>query len=95
MPFITIRVTGGNEAPTTEQKQKLIAGATQFVVDVLGKNPETTHVIIEEVPLDNWGIGGKSCTVRRAQSEKKVRRIRRRADFLTALNRARRPQRRA
>ena len=71
MPLITIRVTGGSEAPTTEQKQKLIAGATKLVVDVRGKNPETTHVIIEEVPLGNWGIGGKSCTVRRAQSAKK------------------------
>ena len=46
MPFITIRVTGGREAPSPEQKARLIAGATQLVVDVLGKNPETTHVII-------------------------------------------------
>ena len=66
MPFITIRVTGGREAPSPEQKARLIAGATQLVVDVLGKNPETTHVIIEEVPMDNWGIGGISTTERRA-----------------------------
>jgi len=27
-------------------------------VRVLGKNPATTSVIIEEVPPENWGIGG-------------------------------------
>ena len=45
--------------PFREQKQKLIAGATQLVVDILGKNPETTHVVIDEVPVDNWGVIGK------------------------------------
>ena len=53
MPFVNIKLTGGNEAPTAEQKQALIAGATQLLVDVLGKNPATTVVIIEEVPTDN------------------------------------------
>ena len=36
----------------------IIAGATELMVDVLGKDPETTHVVIEEVPLANWGVGG-------------------------------------
>ncbi len=71
MPFITIRVTGGAEAPTKKQKEELIAGATDLVVRVLGKNPETTHVIIEEVPMDNWGIGGRPTTVRRAEAAAK------------------------
>lgn len=56
MPYINIRVT--DEQLTKEQKQKLIAGATQLVVDILDKNPETTHVIIDEVPIDNWGVKG-------------------------------------
>lgn len=55
MPYINIRVT--DEGVTKEQKQKLIEGATQLMVDVLGKNPETTHVVIDEVNTDNWGIG--------------------------------------
>jgi len=38
---------------------------TQALVDVLGKNPETTVVVIEEVDTDNWGIGGVSVTERR------------------------------
>ena len=47
-----------HEAPTVEQKKELIAGATDLLVRVLGKNPATTSVIIEEVPPENWGIGG-------------------------------------
>lgn len=65
MPFVNIKVTGGTEAPTAEQKQELIKGATELLQRVLNKNPATTVVIIEEVSTDNWGIGGESVTVRR------------------------------
>lgn len=57
MPYINIRVT--DEQVTQEQKRQLIAGATQLVVDVLDKNPKSTHVVIDEVPIDNWGVNGK------------------------------------
>jgi 4-oxalocrotonate tautomerase len=60
MPLVNIRIT--KESATAEQKQKLIQGATQLLVDVLGKNPKTTFVIIDEVDTDNWGIGGESVT---------------------------------
>ena len=65
MPFVNIKVTGGKEAPTAEQKAELIKGATELLVRVLNKNPATTVVIIEEVNTDNWGIGGQSITERR------------------------------
>ena len=65
MPFVNIKVTGGSEAPTAEQKQELIKGATELLQRVLNKNPATTVVIIDEVSTDNWGIGGESVTVRR------------------------------
>ena len=65
MPFDNIKVTSGAEAPTAEQKQELIKGATELLQRVLNKNPATTVVIIEEVSTDNWGIGGESVTVRR------------------------------
>ena len=67
MPFVNIRIT--REGVTPEQKQKLIEGVTQLLVDVLGKNPATTFVIIDEVDTDNWGIGGKSVTELRAASQ--------------------------
>ncbi|MDD2496729.1 MAG: 4-oxalocrotonate tautomerase family protein [Desulfitobacteriaceae bacterium] len=67
MPFVNIKIT--KEGATKEQKARLIQGATQLLVDVLGKNPQTTVVVIDEVDTDNWGIGGESITVRR-QREK-------------------------
>ena len=63
MPVVNIKITGNS--PTAEQKAKVIQGVTELLRDVLGKNPQTTMVIIEEVDTDNWGIGGESITVRR------------------------------
>jgi len=63
MPFVNIRIT--KEGATTEQKGQLIAGVTRLLQEVLGKNPQTTFVIIDEVETDNWGIGGETVTARR------------------------------
>lgn len=63
MPFVNIKIT--KEGATAEQKARLIAGATQLLVDVLNKNPNTTVVVIDEVDTDNWGIGGQTITLRR------------------------------
>jgi 4-oxalocrotonate tautomerase len=38
-----------------------------MMVEVLGKNPATTVVIIEEVEADNWGVGGETVAARRAR----------------------------
>jgi 4-oxalocrotonate tautomerase len=65
MPYVNIKVT--REGVTDEQKAALIKGATQLLVDVLGKNPATTVVVIDEVEMDNWGIGGKTVTVLRRE----------------------------
>ena len=56
MPYILVQVT--DEGVTKEQKAAIISGATQLMVEVLGKSPATTHVVIDEVSLDNWGVGG-------------------------------------
>jgi 4-oxalocrotonate tautomerase len=63
MPYVNIKIT--REGATAEQKAALIRGATQLLVDVLGKNPQTTVVTIDEVETDNWGIGGETVTVLR------------------------------
>ncbi|HGM9834645.1 TPA: 2-hydroxymuconate tautomerase family protein [Proteus mirabilis] len=68
MPYVNIKIT--REGATAEQKEQLIAGATQLLVDVLGKNPATTVVVIDEVDTDNWGIGGKTATDLRASAKK-------------------------
>ena len=71
MPYVNIKVTGGSEAPSTEQKAELIRGVTELLSRVLNKNPETTVVVIDEIDMDNWGIGGKSVTVLRAEARNK------------------------
>lgn len=67
MPYVNIKIT--KEGATKEQKAALIAGATQLLVDVLGKNPQTTFVIIEEVDTDNWGIAAESVSERRKRGQ--------------------------
>ena len=71
MPYVNIKVTGGSEAPSAEQKAELIRGVTELLSRVLNKNPATTVVVIDEIDMDNWGIGGKSVTVRRAEARNK------------------------
>ena len=69
MPYVNIRVTRENGTPTAEQKAELIKGATELLVRVLGKNPATTVVVIDEVDTDNWGVGGETVTPRRRQGK--------------------------
>ena len=56
MPYVNIRIT--REGATPEQKAELIGGVTDLLRRVLGKNPATTVVNIDEVDVENWGIGG-------------------------------------
>ena len=63
MPYVNIKIT--KEGVTAEKKALLIQGVTQLLADLLGKNPQTTVVIIDEVETDNWGIGGETVTARR------------------------------
>jgi 4-oxalocrotonate tautomerase len=60
MPYVNIKVTDDNV--TVEQKRQLIQGTTQLLVDVLNKNPDATHVVIDEVSTDNWGVKGETVT---------------------------------
>lgn len=63
MPYVNIRVT--EEGVTAAQKLQLIEGVTDLLSDVLGKDPATTFVIIDEVPTDNWGLNRENITSRR------------------------------
>jgi 4-oxalocrotonate tautomerase len=65
MPFVNVQIT--REGATPEQKAAIIQGATQLMVDILGKDPATTFVVIDEVELDNWGVGGFPVTEYRAR----------------------------
>ena len=67
MPYVNIKIT--KEGATSEQKGELIKGVTDLLAKVLGKNPATTVVTIDEVETDNWGIGGESVTDRRKRGQ--------------------------
>ena len=56
MPYVNIKIT--REGATSEQKSELIKGVTDLLVRVLDKNPATTFVVIDEVAMENWGVGG-------------------------------------
>lgn len=65
MPYINIKIT--REGATRAQKAQLIAGVTELMVQVLNKSPATTFVVIDEVELEDWGIGGLPVDEYRAQ----------------------------
>lgn len=56
MPYVNIQIT--REGVSADQKAALIQGTTDLLVKVLHKDPATTFVVIDEVDLDNWGVGG-------------------------------------
>ena len=57
MPYVKIEVT--REGVTREQKKALVKGVTDLIVDVLNKDPQLTHVVIQEFDLDDWGYAGE------------------------------------
>ena len=67
MPYVNIKIT--REGATPEKKAHLINGVTKLLADILGKNPRTTVVAIDEVETDNWGIGGETVTSRRNRGQ--------------------------
>jgi 4-oxalocrotonate tautomerase len=73
MPYVNIQVTREGTSPgatqtTPEQKRALIEGVTQLLLDVLGKAPDSTFVVIQEVDLENWGVGGVTVPEWRARN---------------------------
>jgi len=72
MPYVNIKVTREGTAPgasgtTPEQKRALIKGVSDLLYQVMGKDPATTFVVIDEVELDNWGVGGVTTLEYRAR----------------------------
>ena len=65
MPYVNIKVT--DEGVTVEQKRRLISGVSQLLQEILNKDPSTTHVVIDEVDTDNWGVGHESVSQMRAR----------------------------
>jgi 4-oxalocrotonate tautomerase len=63
MPIVTIQITREGATPdqksaTAEQKAALIKGVSDLLLNVLNKPTSSTFVVIEEVEMENWGMGG-------------------------------------
>lgn len=68
MPYVNVQITTG---ATREQKSRIVADITNSLVSVLGKNPEHTHIVIQEIEEQNWGFAGKlTDELRRHEREK-------------------------
>lgn len=65
MPYINVRITKGGV--TAEQKAQIVAEMTDTLRRVLGKKPEHTHIIIDEIDPENWGYAGMLTTEFRRQ----------------------------
>lgn len=59
MPYVSVRITKG---ATREQKRQVVAEITDTLARVLGKKPEHTHIIIDEVEPEDWGYAGMLTT---------------------------------
>lgn len=73
MPYVNIKVTREGTAPgasatTPAQKRALVKGVSDLLFEILGKPPHWTFVVIDEVELENWGVGGMTTTEYRRQS---------------------------
>lgn len=67
MPYINLQIT--RDGVTAQQKAQIVAEFTQTLVRVLGKKPEHTHIVIQEIDTDNWGFAGELTTeLRRRQA---------------------------
>jgi 4-oxalocrotonate tautomerase len=55
MPYVNIQITKG---ATRDQKAQLVKEVTASLVRILGKKPEHTHIVIQEIADEDWGFSG-------------------------------------
>ena len=55
MPYINLQITKG---ATRAQKEAVVREFTDTLVRHLGKKPEHTHVVIQEINDEDWGFAG-------------------------------------
>lgn len=67
MPYVNVKIT--KDGVSREQKTQIVREITDTLVRVLGKKPEHTHIVIDEVDTDNWGFAGMLTTDYRKQQK--------------------------
>ncbi len=68
MPYVNVRIT--KDGVTAAQKRQIVEEITQTLVRVLGKKPEHTHIVIDEIEPENWGFAGMLTTEFSKQNKK-------------------------
>jgi len=63
MPYVNVKIL--EDGVSRDQKRALVRALTDAVSTVLGKDPATTIVVIDEVSVDHWGSGGQTVAERR------------------------------
>lgn len=56
MPYVNVKIT--RDGVTAQQKARIVAEITATLERVLGKRPEYTHIVIDEIDPENWGFAG-------------------------------------
>lgn len=56
MPVVTIQMLEGR---TVEQKREIVAAITDVIVKIAKVPPDSTMVIMHDVPKSNWSKAGK------------------------------------
>jgi 4-oxalocrotonate tautomerase len=51
MPFVNVKIT--RDGVTAEQKSQIVSEITATLQRVLGKRPDQTHIVIDEIDPDN------------------------------------------
>ena len=68
MPYINVQITKG---ATRAQKAEIVKTFTETLVRVLGKDPQNTHIVIQEIEREDWGHGGVLVADKAPASSKK------------------------
>jgi 4-oxalocrotonate tautomerase len=68
MPFVNVKIT--RDGVTVAQKAQIVVEITATLQPVLGKRPDQTHIVIDEVDEENWGFAGMLTTEYRKQQSK-------------------------
>jgi 4-oxalocrotonate tautomerase len=55
MPHINVQMIAG---ATREQKAQLVKEFTESLSRILGKKPEVTNIVIQEIAAEDWGCSG-------------------------------------
>ena len=68
MPYVNIKITREQHPVTAEQKAAIIKGVTDLLVQVINRGPSSTVVVIDEIDMDNYGLGGETIREKRSRS---------------------------